>query len=151
MVLHKSVCMSCKLAACLLSVVFWSIDPVFLLHLDADEAEGDKKKKDKKKKGGKEEKEKEKEKKKGPSKATVKAMQEALAKLKEVGHAGKCSHGVLMGVCLMPNSYCSVGGGAGQEGGGRAAEEARGAGEAAAGAGTSVPPLTVTLSLEFRR
>lgn len=46
--------------------------------------EGDKKKKDKKKKkkGEKEEKE---EKKKGPSKATVKAMQEALAKMKEVG------------------------------------------------------------------
>uniref|UniRef100_A0AAQ6IC64 Eukaryotic translation initiation factor 5B n=1 Tax=Anabas testudineus TaxID=64144 RepID=A0AAQ6IC64_ANATE len=46
------------------------------------EAEGDKKKKDKKKKktGEKEEKEK----KKGPSKATVKAMQEALAKMKEV-------------------------------------------------------------------
>lgn len=33
--------------------------------------------------------EKEKEKKKGPSKATVKAMQEALAKMKEVGRAGK--------------------------------------------------------------
>lgn len=97
MVLHKSVYVSCKLAACLLSVGFWSIDPVFLLlHLDADEAEGDKKKKDKKKKGGKEEKEKEK--KKGPSKATVKAMQEALAKLKEVGHAGKCSHGLLLEV-----------------------------------------------------
>uniref|UniRef100_A0A452TUB8 Eukaryotic translation initiation factor 5B n=1 Tax=Ursus maritimus TaxID=29073 RepID=A0A452TUB8_URSMA len=45
-------------------------------------AEGDKKKKDKKKKKGEKE-EKEKEKKKGPSKATVKAMQEALAKLKE--------------------------------------------------------------------
>ncbi|XP_054479635.1 eukaryotic translation initiation factor 5B [Anoplopoma fimbria] len=46
-----------------------------------EEVEGDKKKKDKKKKGkGKEEKE---EKKKGPSKATVKAMQEALAKMKE--------------------------------------------------------------------
>lgn len=140
--------MSCKFAACLLSVVFWSLDPVFLLlHLDADEVEGDKKKKDKKKKGGKEEKEKEK--KKGPSKATVKAMQEALAKLKEVGHAGKCSHGLLMVVCLIPNSDCFVGGGACQEGGGRAAEKARGAGEAAAGAGTSVHPLT--LSLEFRR
>ncbi|KAM3857271.1 eukaryotic translation initiation factor 5B [Diretmus argenteus] len=47
-----------------------------------DEAEGDKKKKDKKKKKGEKE-EKEKEKKKGPSKATVKAMQEALAKMKE--------------------------------------------------------------------
>uniref|UniRef100_A0A667ZR53 Eukaryotic translation initiation factor 5B n=1 Tax=Myripristis murdjan TaxID=586833 RepID=A0A667ZR53_9TELE len=46
------------------------------------EAEGDKKKKDKKKKKGEKEKE-EKEKKKGPSKATVKAMQEALAKMKE--------------------------------------------------------------------
>ncbi|XP_010220964.1 PREDICTED: eukaryotic translation initiation factor 5B [Tinamus guttatus] len=49
---------------------------------EADDNEGDKKKKDKKKKKG-EEKEKEKEKKKGPSKATVKAMQEALAKMKE--------------------------------------------------------------------
>uniref|UniRef100_A0A668A839 Eukaryotic translation initiation factor 5B n=1 Tax=Myripristis murdjan TaxID=586833 RepID=A0A668A839_9TELE len=48
----------------------------------AEEAEGDKKKKDKKKKKGEKEKE-EKEKKKGPSKATVKAMQEALAKMKE--------------------------------------------------------------------
>ncbi|KAM7375564.1 hypothetical protein PAMA_014598 [Pampus argenteus] len=47
-----------------------------------EEAEGDKKKKDKKKKKGEKEKEKE-EKKKGPSKATVKAMQEALAKMKE--------------------------------------------------------------------
>lgn len=47
-----------------------------------EENEGDKKKKDKKKKKGEKE-EKEKEKKKGPSKATVKAMQEALAKLKE--------------------------------------------------------------------
>ncbi|XP_004704400.1 eukaryotic translation initiation factor 5B [Echinops telfairi] len=47
-----------------------------------DDTEGDKKKKDKKKKKGEKE-EKEKEKKKGPSKATVKAMQEALAKLKE--------------------------------------------------------------------
>ncbi|XP_051560430.1 eukaryotic translation initiation factor 5B-like isoform X2 [Myxocyprinus asiaticus] len=45
-----------------------------------EEAEGDKKKKDKKKKKGEKE---EKEKKKGPSKATVKAMQEALAKMKE--------------------------------------------------------------------
>ncbi|XP_037330815.2 eukaryotic translation initiation factor 5B [Pungitius pungitius] len=47
-----------------------------------EEMEGDKKRKDKKKKkkGEKEEKE---EKKKGPSKATVKAMQEALAKMKE--------------------------------------------------------------------
>ncbi|XP_053273047.1 eukaryotic translation initiation factor 5B [Pleuronectes platessa] len=45
-----------------------------------DEAEGDKKKKDKKKKKGEKE---EKEKKKGPSKATVKAMQEALAQMKE--------------------------------------------------------------------
>ncbi|XP_016519177.1 eukaryotic translation initiation factor 5B isoform X3 [Poecilia formosa] len=43
-----------------------------------DENEGDKKKKDKKKKKGEKE-----EKKKGPSKATVKAMQEALAKMKE--------------------------------------------------------------------
>lgn len=47
-----------------------------------DDNEGDKKKKDKKKKKVEKE-EKEKEKKKGPSKATVKAMQEALAKLKE--------------------------------------------------------------------
>uniref|UniRef100_A0A672P7E1 Eukaryotic translation initiation factor 5B n=1 Tax=Sinocyclocheilus grahami TaxID=75366 RepID=A0A672P7E1_SINGR len=45
-----------------------------------EEAEGDKKKKDKKKKKGEE---KEKDKKKGPSKATVRAMQEALAKMKE--------------------------------------------------------------------
>ncbi|KAI1899849.1 hypothetical protein AGOR_G00066010 [Albula goreensis] len=45
-----------------------------------DETEGDKKKKDKKKKKGEKE---EKEKKKGPSKATVKAMQEALARMKE--------------------------------------------------------------------
>ncbi|XP_062383535.1 eukaryotic translation initiation factor 5B [Sardina pilchardus] len=45
-----------------------------------EEAEGDKKKKDKKKKKGEKEKE---EKKKGPSKATVKAMQEALARMKE--------------------------------------------------------------------
>uniref|UniRef100_A0A8C1JJT3 Eukaryotic translation initiation factor 5B n=1 Tax=Cyprinus carpio TaxID=7962 RepID=A0A8C1JJT3_CYPCA len=43
-----------------------------------EEAEGDKKKKDKKKKKGEKE-----EKKKGPSKATVRAMQEALAKMKE--------------------------------------------------------------------
>ncbi|XP_077462526.1 eukaryotic translation initiation factor 5B isoform X2 [Stigmatopora argus] len=59
--------------------------------LDVDEQEGaeaagdddgDKKRKDKKKKKGEKE-EKEKEKKKGPSKATVKAMQEALAKMKE--------------------------------------------------------------------
>uniref|UniRef100_A0A665WE70 Eukaryotic translation initiation factor 5B n=1 Tax=Echeneis naucrates TaxID=173247 RepID=A0A665WE70_ECHNA len=57
-----------------------------------EEAEGDKKKKDKKKKKGEKEKE-EKEKKKGPSKATVKAMQEALAKMKEVGHSGRCSYG----------------------------------------------------------
>ncbi|XP_062982344.1 eukaryotic translation initiation factor 5B [Elgaria multicarinata webbii] len=51
---------------------------------EADDNEGEKKKKekDKKKKKGERE-EKEKEKKKGPSKATVKAMQEALAKLKE--------------------------------------------------------------------
>ncbi|KAM6439744.1 eukaryotic translation initiation factor 5B [Rhynochetos jubatus] len=49
---------------------------------EADDNEGDKKKKDKKKKKGEKE-EKEKEKKKGPSKATVKAMQEALAKMKE--------------------------------------------------------------------
>lgn len=48
----------------------------------ADDNDGDKKKKDKKKKKGEKE-EKEKEKKKGPSKATVKAMQEALAKMKE--------------------------------------------------------------------
>lgn len=53
-----------------------------------EEVEGDKKKK-KKKKGEKVEKE---EKKKGPSKATVKAMQEALAQMKEVGHSGKRSH-----------------------------------------------------------
>ncbi|XP_063068409.1 eukaryotic translation initiation factor 5B [Engraulis encrasicolus] len=45
-----------------------------------EDAEGDKKKKDKKKKKGEKE---EKEKKKGPSKATVKAMQEALARMKE--------------------------------------------------------------------
>ncbi|XP_060715957.1 eukaryotic translation initiation factor 5B [Tachysurus vachellii] len=45
-----------------------------------DEGEGEKKKKDKKKKKGEKE---EKEKKKGPSKAAVKAMQEALARLKE--------------------------------------------------------------------
>uniref|UniRef100_A0A8C0ZIF5 Eukaryotic translation initiation factor 5B n=1 Tax=Cyanistes caeruleus TaxID=156563 RepID=A0A8C0ZIF5_CYACU len=49
---------------------------------EADDNEGDKKKKEKKKKKGEKE-EKEKEKKKGPSKATVKAMQEALAKMKE--------------------------------------------------------------------
>ncbi|XP_009999742.1 PREDICTED: eukaryotic translation initiation factor 5B [Chaetura pelagica] len=49
---------------------------------EADDNDGDKKKKDKKKKKGEKE-EKEKEKKKGPSKATVKAMQEALAKMKE--------------------------------------------------------------------
>uniref|UniRef100_A0A8B9QDY1 Eukaryotic translation initiation factor 5B n=1 Tax=Apteryx owenii TaxID=8824 RepID=A0A8B9QDY1_APTOW len=49
---------------------------------EADDNEGDKKKKDKKKKKGEKE-EREKEKKKGPSKATVKAMQEALAKMKE--------------------------------------------------------------------
>uniref|UniRef100_A0A8C9SHN8 Eukaryotic translation initiation factor 5B n=1 Tax=Scleropages formosus TaxID=113540 RepID=A0A8C9SHN8_SCLFO len=47
---------------------------------DEEDAEGDKKKKDKKKK--KVEKEEEK-KKKGPSKATVRAMQEALARMKE--------------------------------------------------------------------
>nr|XP_057907884.1 eukaryotic translation initiation factor 5B [Doryrhamphus excisus] len=46
------------------------------------EDEGDKKKKDKKKKKGEKD-EKEKEKKKGPGKAAVKAMQEALAKMKE--------------------------------------------------------------------
>uniref|UniRef100_A0A671UBE5 Eukaryotic translation initiation factor 5B n=1 Tax=Sparus aurata TaxID=8175 RepID=A0A671UBE5_SPAAU len=69
----------------------------------ADEVEGDKKKKDKKKKKG-DKKEEEKEKKKGPSKATVKAMQEALAKMKEVGHCGKCSHGVEFGVCLLSDS-----------------------------------------------
>ncbi|XP_075446594.1 eukaryotic translation initiation factor 5B isoform X2 [Ascaphus truei] len=51
-----------------------------LAELDAEDDEGDKKKKDKKKKKGEKE---EKEKKKGPSKATVKAMQEALAKMKE--------------------------------------------------------------------
>lgn len=56
---------------------------LILLCLPPDEAEGDKKKKDKKKKKGEKE-EKEKDKKKGPSKATVKAMQEALAKMKEV-------------------------------------------------------------------
>lgn len=55
---------------------------VCCLFLVADDNEGDKKKKDKKKKKGEKE-EKEKEKKKGPSKATVKAMQEALAKMKE--------------------------------------------------------------------
>lgn len=66
---------------------------ILLLWLSAEEAEGDKKKKDKKKKKGEKEKE---EKKKGPSKATVKAMQEALAKMKEVGHSGKHSHGVIM-------------------------------------------------------
>lgn len=60
-----------------------------LLRRFADETEGDKKKKDKKKKKGEKE-----EKKKGPSKATVKAMQEALAKMKEVGHSGKRSHGI---------------------------------------------------------
>ncbi|XP_054829515.1 eukaryotic translation initiation factor 5B isoform X2 [Eublepharis macularius] len=51
---------------------------------EGEDNEGEKKKKekDKKKKKGEKE-EKEKEKKKGPSKATVKAMQEALAKLKE--------------------------------------------------------------------
>ncbi|XP_075056257.1 eukaryotic translation initiation factor 5B isoform X2 [Mixophyes fleayi] len=49
--------------------------------VDGEDDDGDKKKKDKKKKKGeKEEKEK---KKKGPSSATVKAMQEALAKMKE--------------------------------------------------------------------
>lgn len=58
----------------------------FFLFPPAEEAEGDKKKKDKKKKKGEKE---EKEKKKGPSKATLKAMQEALAKMKEVGHCGK--------------------------------------------------------------
>ncbi|XP_043092746.1 eukaryotic translation initiation factor 5B isoform X1 [Puntigrus tetrazona] len=47
-----------------------------------EEAEGDKKKKDKKKKKGEKE-EKDKDKKKGPSKAAVKAMQEALARMKE--------------------------------------------------------------------
>ncbi|KAL1771357.1 eukaryotic translation initiation factor 5B isoform X1 [Sigmodon hispidus] len=47
-----------------------------------DDNEGDKKKKDKKKKKTEKD-EKEKEKKKGPSKSTVKAIQEALAKLKE--------------------------------------------------------------------
>ncbi|KAF5909227.1 eukaryotic translation initiation factor 5B, partial [Clarias magur] len=45
-----------------------------------DEGEGEKKKKDKKKKKGEKE---EKEKKKGPGKAAVKAMQEALARIKE--------------------------------------------------------------------
>ncbi|KAG2456911.1 IF2P factor, partial [Polypterus senegalus] len=45
-----------------------------------DDNDGEKKKKDKKKKKGEKE---EKEKKKGPSKATVKAMQEALARMKE--------------------------------------------------------------------
>ncbi|KAK3530221.1 hypothetical protein QTP86_020154 [Hemibagrus guttatus] len=45
-----------------------------------DDGEGEKKKKDKKKKKGEKE---EKEKKKGPSKAAVKAMQEALARMKE--------------------------------------------------------------------
>lgn len=108
----------------------------------ADEAEGDKKKKDKKKKKG-DKKEEEKEKKKGPSKATVKAMQEALAKMKEVGHCGNRGHGVEFGVCLLSDSnvLLSVGGGASQEGGGGAPEEAGGAGEAAGGAGTTPPPL----------
>uniref|UniRef100_A0A3Q4HXR5 Eukaryotic translation initiation factor 5B n=1 Tax=Neolamprologus brichardi TaxID=32507 RepID=A0A3Q4HXR5_NEOBR len=49
---------------------------------EKEEPEGDKKKKDKKKKKGEKDKDEDK-KKKGPSKATVKAMQEALAKMKE--------------------------------------------------------------------
>lgn len=101
------------------------------LFFPLDEADGDKKKKDKKKKKGEKE---EKEKKKGPSKATVKAMQEALAKMKEVWHAGKCIHPALGGAHLTHDSF--TGGGATQEGGGGAPEEAGGAGEAAAGAGT---------------
>lgn len=99
----------------------------------SDEADGDKKKKDKKKKKGEKE---EKEKKKGPSKATVKAMQEALAKMKEVWHAGKSVHPALSGAHLMLPSDCFIGGRATEEGGGGATEEAGGAGEAAAGAGT---------------
>lgn len=66
-------------------VLFWVHSYIF----PSDETDGDKKKKDKKKKKGEKE---EKEKKKGPSKATVKAMQEALAKMKEVWHAGKSIH-----------------------------------------------------------
>ncbi|XP_078514139.1 eukaryotic translation initiation factor 5B isoform X2 [Lissotriton helveticus] len=50
---------------------------------EGDENDGDKKKKDKKKKKLEKGEKEDKEKKKGPSKATVKAMQEALAKLKE--------------------------------------------------------------------
>ncbi|ERE92708.1 eukaryotic translation initiation factor 5B-like protein [Cricetulus griseus] len=50
--------------------------------VEVDDNEGDKKKKDRKKKKTEKD-EKEKEKKKGPSKSTVKAIQEALAKLKE--------------------------------------------------------------------
>ncbi len=75
-----------------------TINLLLLLRLSAEETEGDKKKKDKKKKKGEE---KEKEKKKGPSKATVKAMQEALAKMKEVRHCGKCSHREMMGASVM--------------------------------------------------
>lgn len=101
----------------------------------SDEAEGDKKKKDKKKKKGEKEKE-EKEKKKGPSKATVKAMQEALAKMKEVKQL--CSVGFSDGnPCdVLTRAFLFAGGGASQEGGGGAAEAAGGAGEAEAGAGT---------------
>lgn len=67
----------------------------FFFFLPADDGEGDKKKKDKKKKKGEE---KEKEKKKGPSKATVKAMQEALAKMKEV--RGIVGNVVLLQMCM---------------------------------------------------
>lgn len=111
---------------------------VFRLHssiFSSDEADADKKKKDKKKKKGEKE-EKEKEKKKGPSKATVKAMQEALAKMKEVRHAGRSFLPAVIGAPLMLNNNCFLGGRATQEGGGGATEEAGGAGEAAAGAGT---------------
>lgn len=70
-------------------------------------------------------------------------MQEALAKMKEVGHCGKCSQRVMTGVSLMSESDCLsfAGGRASQEGGGGAAEEAGGAGEAEAGAGKTPPPL----------
>lgn len=108
---------------------------LYLVFYPSDEADGDKKKKDKKKKKAEKE---EKEKKKGPSKATVKAMQEALAKMKEVGHAGKfiCRALTWASLIHMHNSNCFAGGGANQEGGGGATEEIGGAREAAAGAGT---------------
>lgn len=111
--------------------MFWLHSRIF----PSEEADGDKKKKDKKKKKGEKE---EKEKKKGPSKATVKAMQEALAKMKEVRLAGKSFHPGLTRAPSMFNSNCFPGGRATQEGGGGATEEAGGAGEAAAGAGTSL-------------